>query len=185
MGSVVGWWLYLWMALAVAGTPASSGEAGLVVGGKAWIFALPAANVDVARQLVQRDIVTLNQLVGLAPIAPSKAVVLFFFKRDNGSEALSVLDRIAARWKNQQVRVLAICADEAPPEDVDAWIEPLGLHYPVLVDNYHLVTERYGVQLTPFVVLVDGQGQVFSIGAPGLSDLENHLDQEIRLLLGK
>ena len=155
----------------------------LTVGGHCPIFALPAANEATARALVDKTVVKLNDLVGIRPAHPSKGLVLYFFQQENGQEGLRVLNSIARRFRDEEVRVLAISIDPIELVDLQEWIAELRLDYPVLLDNYRIVTERYAVRVTPFVVVVDKDGMIYSVGAPSDEELNAVLDAQIRRAL--
>ena len=173
------------LSLATAQETAASADDvfSITLGGPALIFALPAANQDVAKALTGKTIITLNELVGVMPAHPSTGVVVYFFQRNNGEEPLQILNALARRYRNDKIRVLAICIDEIDTTDLQEWIEPMKLEFPVLADSFRIVSERYDIRVTPTVVIIDRDGRVLSVGAPGLNDLNASLDMQVQGLL--
>ncbi len=153
----------------------------ITVGAPALAFSLPAMNEDAAVAIVRQRTVTLGEMVGIQPAHPAKGVVIYFFDRPNGGEGLRPLNSLAKRYRNDEVRFIAISLD-AEPEVAD-WVESLKVDYPVLRDNHRIVADRYGVRETPMIVLVDADGIVFSAGAPSMMELEATLDAQVKALL--
>lgn len=162
-------------------TGAVNAQEPLTVGAPALAFSLQAMNEQAAVAIVRQRTVTLGEMVGIQPAHPAAGVVLYFFDRPNGGEGLRPLNTLARRYRNQEVRFIAISLD-AEPEVAD-WVNGLKLDYPVLRDNHRIVADRYGVRETPMVVLVDADGMVFSAGAPAMMEIEASLDAEIKALL--
>lgn len=163
--------------------PPPADEFLLTLGGPAPIFALPAINVEQAQELVDKEIVTLNQLVGIRPMHPARGVVLYFFQREDSEEALQILNSLSRRFARDRVYVLAIQIDQVEPDSQQEWVEGMHLDYPVLIDNYRIVSERYGVRFTPMVVIIDGEGKIHSVGAPDLEVLNATLDDQVRRII--
>jgi peroxiredoxin len=153
----------------------------ITVGAPARAFSLEAMNEDQAMAIVRQRTVTLGEIVGIQPAHPAKGVVIYFFDRPNGGEGLRPLNSLAKRYRNDEVRFIAISLD-AEPEVAD-WVESLKVDYPVLRDNHRIVADRYGVRETPMIVLVDADGIVFSAGAPSMMELEATLDAQVKALL--
>lgn len=157
----------------------------LTVGGPALIFALPAVNEPAAIEMVRKSVVTLNDITGVKPSYPSSGVVLYFFQKANGGEALKDIDSLTRRFRNQKVRILGICIDEIPPEEMRPWVDTLKLDFPILADNFRIVSERYGVRATPMVVIVDGAGAIFAVGNPTPTEVVASLEAQVDAMLKK
>jgi peroxiredoxin len=153
----------------------------ITVGAPARAFSLQAMNEDQAVEIVRQATVTLGEMVGIQPAHPAKGVVLYFFDRPGGGEGLRPLNTLARRYRNEEIRFIAISIDVEP--EVADWVDSLKLDYPVLRDNHRIVADRYGVRDTPMVVLVDAEGVVFSAGAPAMMELETSVDSQLKALL--
>ena len=177
------WKALLALAAVLAADPEESFS--LTLGGPALIFALPAVNEAAAIDMVRKPVVTLNEITGIKPSYPSNGVVLYFFQRANGADVLKDLNGLARKYRSDKVRMLGICIDDTPPEELRTWIDPLKLDYPILSDNFRIVSERYGVKATPTIVVVDGAGYVYSAGAPAPSEVASTLVEQLGGLLKK
>lgn len=155
----------------------------LIVGAPALAFSLDAINEEAAVSIVRQRTVVLGEMVGLQPAHPAAGVVIYFFDRANGGDALRPLAALARRYKSSNLRIVGILADADP--DAADWVRGLGLEYPVLSDNHRIVADRYGVRQTPMVVLVDAQGLVFCAGGPSTAEFETAVEGEIKALLGQ
>ncbi len=169
----------LMLATGFANEPSSSA---ITVGAPALAFSLPALNEQAAINLVRQANVSLGELVGIQPAHPAKGVVLYFFDRTNGGEGLRPLNGLVRRFRSDNVAFLGICTDR--DEEIGAWIEGLKLDYPVLRDNFHIVSGRYQMREAPMVVVVDADGMIFSAGNPAMMELEANVEAEVNGLLG-
>lgn len=152
----------------------------IVVGGPALAFTLPSINEEQAVELVRQRDLTLGELVGVQPAHPVEAVVLYFFDRPNGGEGLRPLNTIQKKFKNQGLAIIAISTDSDPM--VVEWVNTLKLDYPVLRDNHQIVSSRYGVRITPMVVLIDKNGLIFSAGSSSMVELEATIEAQVEAL---
>jgi len=165
-------------ALATAPAPIS-------VGLQALLFSLPAVNEDAAMDAVGRSQIGLSDFVGINPPQPSKAVVIHFFDRDHGAAGLAPLDRIQRKYGSRGVQVLAVNTDTGDMGELSTWLEGQKLGFPVLRDNHHVVSGRYGVEDMPLTVVVDASGYVFAVGQPKGDAVELELQSELEPLLVK
>ncbi len=154
--------------------------AGPQVGDDALLFSLPAVNQEAAISLVRNDHVSLGNLTGPLAEYPAEAVVLYFFSRDAGGDALGVLNRCQRKYEKANVRFVAIATDSGDTVVISDWVARQKLDYPVLRDNYQIVSSRYGVETLPWSYIIDGDGRIHAIGSPTPSELE----AEVEVALG-
>lgn len=172
--------LPLLFAAALAASPAP-----ISVGLHALLFSLPAVNEDAAMNAVGRSQIGLSDFVGMNPPHPSKAVVVHFFDRTHGAEGLAPLDRIQRKYGSRGVQVIGVNTDTGDMGELSTWLEGQKLGFPVLRDNHHVVSGRYGVKDLPLTVVVDASGYVFAIGQPKGDAVELELQSELEPLLAR
>ncbi len=172
--------LLLLTATALADNPPGPG-----VGDDALLFSLPAINEEVAVSLVRNDHVGLGDLTGPLAGYPSQAVVLYFFSRADGGEGLSTLNRCARKYQRQDVRFVAISIDQGDLAGLSEWVRGQKLSFPVLRDNHHIVSGRYGIEEVPRAYVLDSDGRITAIGAPETAELEADVEAALGSLLGE
>jgi len=170
-------WLF---SAAIAATPPA-----VSVGQPAYVFTLPALNEDAAMDAVNKPQVALADFAGVSPGHSARAVVLYFFLKDEGGDELAVLHRLQRRYSGKGVQVVAISADVGDLGALSTWVEGQKLSFPVLRDNHRVVTSRYGVVSLPMTILVDHDGYVFSIGQPDPAHFESELESELAPLIAR
>ncbi|MCW5875803.1 MAG: TlpA family protein disulfide reductase [Anaerolineales bacterium] len=150
--------LFALLALAACAAPAFSGPAP-EVGARAPDFAL---------QNLQGETVRLSQLRG-------EVVLINFWATWCGPCRLE-MPAIQARYNHGGFTVLAV--DFAEPADlVQAFVDELGLSFPILLDPAGEVQEIYRVRGYPSTFFVDPQGFIrhFHIGEMSEQILDNYL----------
>lgn len=172
-------------ALLVATALASAQPPDIAVGQPALLFVLPAINEEVALDVVNRPSVALSDFTGVRAPHPANAVVLHFFDRDHGGDALADLNHLQRRYANKGVQVIAISTDQGDLGGLSTWITDARLSYPVLRDNHSVVTGRYGIEDLPMTLIVDANGDVFAIGQPMGDNLDNAIASELEPLVRK
>jgi peroxiredoxin len=169
--------------LLIATLSANAAEPDGQVGKPALLFSLPAINEDAAQAIVGRPRVSLSRLVGPGADTPSRAVVLYFFSREQGGETLSALNRLQKKHGANGLVVVGISTDQGDLGALSDWLQGQKLTFPVVRDNHRLVSGRYGLPAQPAVVVVDRKGDIFAIGNPGATDFEAATESEINALL--
>lgn len=164
-------------------TSAASPPAGPGVGEDALLFSLPALNEEVAIELVRNDHVSLGDLTGPLATYPSTAVVVYFFSRVEGSDALEALNRCHRKFDKVDVRFVAIATDGGDMAALSEWVRKQKLTYPVLRDNHQIVSGRYGIGSLPWSYIIDGDGRIHAIGAPTPEELEAEVEASLGALL--
>jgi len=151
------------------------------------LFMLPAVNEDAAVRATQRPRVELGDLVGVSPRVPSSAVVLYFFDRAHGGDALSSLDRVQRQFSGKGVTVLGISADTGELGPLATWLDKEKVQIPVLRDEFGVVRSRYGITdaSLPLTLVVDGTGRLFAVGQPAAAELESAVASELSPLTKK
>ena len=154
-------------------------------GAPALVFELPAANPRAATALVQRDSVALTALTGPMPTHPHKAVVVHFFRTQDGDGAIAALERIRRRFHDKGVAVLAISVDLPDFSALSSWAATRSIRFPVLHDAHRIVSSRYGVKTFPLTMVIDGDGRLFAVGQPTPEEFEQELGAELEGLLAQ
>ncbi len=172
-------------ALLVASALASTQPPDVAVGQPALLFVLPAINEDVALEVVNRPSVALSDFTGVRAPHQSNAVVLHFFDRDHGGDALTDLNHLQRRYANKGVQVIAISTDQGDLGGLSTWVTDARLGFPVLRDNHSVVTSRYGIKDLPMTLVVDANGDIFAIGQPVGDDLDSAIASELEPLIRK
>jgi len=162
---------------------AADPPAGPGVGQDALLFSLPAVNEEVAIDMVRNDHVSLGDLTGPLATYPSKAVVVYFFSRVDGSDGLPVLNRCHRKFGKEDVRFVAISTDTGDMAALGEWVSKQKLAYPVLRDNHQIVASRYGIASLPWSYIIDGDGRIHAIGAPTPEELEAEIEAALGALL--
>lgn len=155
------------------------------LGTPAPLFMLPAVNEDAAVRLSARPQIELGELVGVSPRVPTNAVVLYFFDRARGGDALGALDRVQRQHSSKGVAVIGISADAGELGPLAAWIDKEKVQVPIVRDEFGVVRSRYGItdQSLPLTLVVDGQGNLFAVGQPPLAELEAAIGSELAPLV--
>ena len=182
------WWVGLF--LAVFGS-AHASERVVSVGEPGLVFTLPAINEALALEAVGQSRVSLDAFVGLLPTANCgrdekgcAAVLLFFFDRQSGADRLKALNQVTKRFGDRGVRVLAVSQDESSLSEVSEWVQDQQVNYIVLRDNFHVLSERYGLSTWPMLFVLDEAGRVASIGAPPANELFSSVESALLPLVG-
>ncbi len=172
--------LFLVSSLGLAATPEP-----LSVGAPGLGFSLPAINEEVAMEMVKRPRVSLSDFTGVQAAVETKAVVLYFFDRETGGDQLATLTRLQRRFGGKDVHVVAISTDTIDVGTMSTWIEAQKLDFPVLRDNYGVVSGRYQVDKLPTTVIIDSSGYLFAIGRPDAAELEEAVAAELEPLIAR
>lgn len=154
-----------------AGPPAPS----VHVGDAAPLFVLPAINSEPALRMTARAAVSLSDLTGVNPPYPADWVLVHFTDKAGGAVDLPVLDKVARKYANRGLKVVAVVSDRSDIPVLSAWIEGLKLSYPALHDRHGVVASRYGITQFPITMIVDKDGRIDALGAPTAS-MEAELD---------
>ena len=165
-------WSIVLLGNALAATPLMAGE-------DALSFSLPVINGSAKD--VTRNQVGLGDYTGVDPATPRKAVVIYFFTRATAGTDLEALDRLQKKHGSSGLQVIGICVDGDTASA--AWIGGLNLDFPVLSDQYQIVKSRYGVDATPITYVVDGNGNVHSVGNPRGPEFEAEVETQVSSLL--
>ena len=165
-------WSIILLGNALAATPLMAGE-------DALLFSLPVINGSAKD--VTRNQVGLGDYTGVDPATPRKAVVVYFFTRATAGTDLEALDRLQKKHGSSGLQVIGICVDTDPASA--PWIGGLNLDFPVLSDQYQIVKSRYGVEATPLTYVVDGNGNVHSVGNPHGPEFEAEVETQLTPLL--
>lgn len=155
----------------------------LPLGGPAWVFTLPQWNLQEGPEKAAHSKVSLLDYVGLRPSKPSQALVLCFFRQSDGETVIKSLNSISRQYQSQNVRVLAIDMDSAGDMAREEWLRTQKPSYPVLRDDYQIVSSRYGVENTPLFYILDNQGMVFAMGMPAATEIGPTVVDELESLL--
>lgn len=155
----------------------------VVVGQPALLFSLPAVNEDAALRAVARPSVALSDYTGLLAGFPAQVVVVHFIQKAGSDAQLEMLNRLHKRYSNRGARFLAVVADDTDLATLSGWVERLRLEFPVLRDQHRVVSGRYGVARFPLTVIVDKDGDIQALGAPG-ADLETSVEALITPYVG-
>ncbi len=149
------------------------------------LFLLPAINEDAAVRAVARTQVELADLVGVSPRMPAKAVVLYFFDRNHGGDAIGELGKVHKQMQGKGVQVLAISADTGELGPLASWLDKQKVQVPVLRDEYGVVRSRYGITdaSLPLTLVVESSGRLFAVGQPGPAELEASVAAEVSPLI--
>jgi peroxiredoxin len=110
-------------------------------------------------------------------------VVLYFFSREQGGEALSALNRLQKKHGANGLVVVGINTDQGDLGALSDWLQSQKLTFPVVRDNHRLVSGRYALPAQPAIVVVDRKGDIFAIGNPAAADFEAATESEISALL--
>lgn len=162
---------------------APKAEAVLSVGDRAPGFFLQAVN---GKKLGVRRIV----LEDWFRDAQSKAVVISFFATWCGpcKKELPLLERMWQRYGEQGLKVVVVSIDREPEAvaTLEAFIDELGLTYPVVSDRFNLLARRYLGTTTalPSLFITDGAGKILTFHQSYGDDAEAFLEAEIRRALG-
>ncbi len=79
------------------------------------------------------------------------------------------LNALHASQRERGVDVLAISVDDLEADEIAAWVEENGVHYPVALGNEELA-RKYGAHAYPFHVLIGANGMVLEVLEPGFHD---------------
>ena len=168
-----------WMLLSTvfAAPPAVS------VGQHALSFVLPSINEGVTEGLVSSTRLALSDFIGVTPLLPQTAVIVYFFNRSEGGMSLLELNRLQKRYNGKGVQVIAISTDTGSSRGLSTWLEEQELTFPVLRDSHQIVASRYGVAQLPFALVIDGDGYIFAMGRPTGRDFNESIEAELRPLM--
>lgn len=168
-------------ALPMLSAPAHAAD--LTIGDAALLFSLPALNEDEATDAVGKGRVALSDLTGPLAGYPAEAVVVYFFRRNQGADGLAALDRLQNRYDRDGLQVVAICLDQGDLPEQAAWADAQKVDFPILRDHHRVVATRYGVQTLPTTFVIDADGVVFAVGRARGLELETELAMELEPLL--
>lgn len=160
----------------------------LPVGTRAELFTLKVANRDV----VDKPIFSLNQMVGEGASSPKKLVLISFFATycEPCKKELPVLEELHKRYADKGLGVLVVSIDkdrDVPGGAAEA-VAKIGvekkLTYPILHDRFNIVAKRYGVEKLPCLYLVDGAGNVALTNVGYTEEFTDVLTREVQTRLG-
>lgn len=171
--------------LLLASQLAHAGPPSVKIGGPALQFTLSAINEEAAVAVSGKPSVALSDFAGITPVNQADLVLLWFFDKAHGGDALEALERVAKHYRSQKVQIIAISADNAEIAAVSNWITPMNLSYPVLRDQYRVVHGRYGASELPLAVVVNGEGDVLALGRPPADTAESELTDTLDALMGQ
>jgi len=84
-------------------------------------------------------------------------------------EEMPSLEALQQRYRDKNLRVLAISSDEEGAEIVNQFIVKLGTTFPILLDPDQQVSDRYGAGSLPVTFVLDPEGRVVA-AAQGARD---------------
>jgi cytochrome c biogenesis protein CcmG, thiol:disulfide interchange protein DsbE len=122
-----------------------------MVGKRAPEFTLPvAANGDPGARMSVADL-------------KGRPVILDFWASWCGPCALTapVLDRLSRRYEKEGLVVLGVNGSDSPAV-IQAYTAKKGLSYPTVADMRSEVSDRYGVDKLPSLVVIDKEGNVLA-----------------------
>lgn len=149
----------------------SSARAFPGAGAPAPTFALYAVNTDVAMDLAGHSVISLEDLSGIRPTVPARAVLLAFFESSapGAPGELQALARLQRKHAGA-LQVLALCTDR---DLAEIGRVAKDLPYPVLRDRFRVVSDRYGASRGAVgYVLLDAEAQVLASWTGPVSEQE-------------
>ncbi|MBZ5695404.1 MAG: TlpA family protein disulfide reductase [Acidobacteriia bacterium] len=96
-------------------------------------------------------------------------------------EEIPMLIELEGRYK-ERLQVIGVSEDDAPPEEVRAFAQNMGINYPIVMGNNEISAEYGGVEALPTSFVVNPDGRIVQKHV-GLFPIEVY-DREIRALLG-
>ena len=120
--------------------------------------------------------VTLSRYVGLAPAVQSSGLMLLFFSDDK--ELLLRTSELSEAFP--KLSFVAICIKKNAPKK---WIKEQKFGFPVLHDQFQLVSDRYEIETFPLVYLIDRDGRIVSRHQTDAKKLKADVSKPLKRLL--
>jgi len=160
-------------------------EFALDMGDFAPAFALRAYNEDICLKTVKSPMLSLHEVTGWGAEHPHKAVLVSFMRvtSDSSSEALSQLQKLYEKFKDEGLLVVAVSVDQTEMRTIYKFLERQKVTYPILRDRFQIVAHRYGVDRFPTMFLVDDEGKIDTIEQPQARGLGKAMSRDIMRLL--
>ena len=100
---------------------------------------------------------------------------------------LKAIHELYPEWQDETgVRIIIVSIDDAQnAQKVKPMVDGMGWEYDVLLDPNSEFLKALGGQMIPFVVVVDGNGNVVSKHSGYTDGAENELIEEVRKLLAQ
>ncbi len=175
--------------------PAQVAPAGLAVGVAAPHFLLSVVNdaVDadgkkLARFGPERWTGLPPQPSGAPAVGQKKLVLLSFFATycEPCKKEMPELSRIYDTYKDQGLGVMLVSidkGDEQKQQIIDL-AKTNAVKFPVMHDRFQIVARRYVAERLPYVLLLDGAGNVTTVHTGYTDDVKAALENEVRAGLG-
>jgi len=115
-----------------------------------------------------------------------KVVILSFVKvdQDRSIKTLNALEEVGAIFKSEGVTVWGITSQVEDKAAIQALIDKLDLHYPILLDEDQKLYGEFGLFTFPATMVVDQKGNYVHEYASYSSDFQDTIVNDIKLLLG-
>ena len=154
------------------------------------LFAFVASS-NVFAQLPAVTLKTLDgQLVKMDTVKNDGKPIIIDFFATYCKPCLRELDAIAEvydEWKEETgVKIIAVSNDQAQnAQKVGPLVNNHGWEYEILLDSNSELLRALGGQMTPYVVIVDGQGKIVYKHTGYTDGAEEELINEVRKLIGQ
>jgi len=116
-----------------------------------------------------------------------KFVVFIYWRHDQDRSLMAIKEGqdIFAKYRDKQVQVLGLIADNENMDAVQKIITDYKIEYPVLIDSNRQVYGVYGIRVYPMTVIIDKTGKLV-YDLPGHSlNYKNALEGHVRHILGE
>ena len=130
--------------------------------------------------LIDREVVSLSDYAG-------KIVVIIYWRigQDRSTMAIKDGQDIFARYKDKELQVLGLIADDENQEAVRQILSDNAIDFPVLIDPDRQVYGAYGIRVSPMTVIIDKGGKL-AYDLPGHSlTYKSVLEGHVRYVLGE
>jgi tetratricopeptide (TPR) repeat protein len=115
-----------------------------------------------------------------------KILILSFVKvdQDRSVKTLNALEEVSAIFKDDGVTVWGITSQTEDKAAIQALIDKLDLHYPILLDEGQKLYGEFGLFTFPATMVVDKEGNYVHEYASYSNDFQDTIVNDIKVMLG-
>ncbi len=87
-------------------------------------------------------------------------VVFFRLQQEHSLEGVKMFAECEREFAGKSVHWVAVAPGNAPDDEIRAFVKETGIRMPVIRDTGDVLYDQYGIRLHPYLILLDGKGEV-------------------------